>query len=534
MATALHAARNGLEQASSKVQEAATAAVTKFPLQNGNTAAERAPYGSGEPIKAPAGPASTAVKGSETYPSKAARNALFWTGPEQVQELEAEVTGTIPEWLTGSLVMNGGGDYAPMKHLFDGYGMLSKVRVGGGRAWGSQRHINTKAYRLYKRQGRVVLNEFATPPQGLTAYIQQMAAPFAAMLFGTRRFTPATDNACVSVYAVGPGAVAADERQRRSINTADEGLTDTSKQAVLLNAFTEDPFGSYIVDPTTLETIRQVYYPDRLPALMQTAHPAVMVDGSFVNFTRTFPFGGSHVFREDRVTHKRTEIAFVPDRHWLKAAWMHDFVCTDKHVVLLEHPLYFDYIAQMLGVEHEAVWMKWRPEEGCRVHLVTLDGSKPVQTFTTSTFTYVHCGNAFESEDGRTLHVDLAVFDDPNILNDLKLKNLRSGPEQGREVTGSQYMRLNIPLDAPCYSGSLIHIKGPQPLIPDAAAKHVDFVDFPSIHPGFKGRPYRWDTLVEDAAAQIEVDSEPNDPSYTISFNRWIHRMWLAVELSDA
>lgn len=44
-------------------------------------------------------------------------------------EVEARVTGSIPDWLSGSLVMNGGGDYAPMRHLFDGYGMLSKVAV---------------------------------------------------------------------------------------------------------------------------------------------------------------------------------------------------------------------------------------------------------------------------------------------------------------------------------------------------------------------------------------------------------------------
>jgi carlactone synthase/all-trans-10'-apo-beta-carotenal 13,14-cleaving dioxygenase len=136
--------------------------------------------------------------------------------------------------------------------------------------------------------------------------------------------------------------------------------------------------------------------------------------------------------------------------------------------------------------------MKWKPQEGGRVHLVTLDGSKPVQTFTTPAFSYVHCGNAYESEDGGTLHVDLSVFESPQILNDLKLQAVRSGPEQGREVTRSEYMRLDIPLDAPCYSGSLIHIPGPRPLIPDAAVKHVNFVDFPSIHPGYKSKLYRY------------------------------------------
>lgn len=72
---------------------------------------------------------------------------------DQVQEVPAEVHGTIPSWLSGSLIMNGGGDYSSMRHLFDGYGLLSKVRLEGGKAWGSQRYIDTQAHRMYRERG---------------------------------------------------------------------------------------------------------------------------------------------------------------------------------------------------------------------------------------------------------------------------------------------------------------------------------------------------------------------------------------------
>jgi hypothetical protein len=52
---------------------------------------------------------------------------------------------------------------------------------------------------------------------------------------------------------------------------------------------------------------------------------------------------------------------------------------------------------------------------------------KPARTFLAPAFAYVHVGNAFESADGSALHVDLGVFDDGNILNDLKLQALRRG-----------------------------------------------------------------------------------------------------------
>jgi hypothetical protein len=44
--------------------------------------------------------------------------------------------------------------------------------------------------------------------------------------------------------------------------------------------------------------------------------------------------------------------------------------------VLLEHPLYLDFLGMVGGWDNDAAWMKWRPQEGVRVHLVTLDGSK--------------------------------------------------------------------------------------------------------------------------------------------------------------
>jgi len=81
----------------------------------------------------------------------------------------------------------------------------------------------------------------------------------------------------------------------------------------------------------------------------------------------------------------------------------------------------------------------------CRL-CTDLPALQPVKTFTTPGFCFVHVGNAFESEGGTTLDVDLGVFESASILNDLKMSALRQGPEEGRDVTGCQYMRLSLPL----------------------------------------------------------------------------------------
>lgn len=87
----------------------------------------------------------------------------------------------------------------------------------------------------------------------------QMLAPFGALL--SRRFplTPMTDNACVSIHAVGPAAahsISNGATCSSNSKAANSGL-DPADQVQLM-AITEDPWGSYMVDPETLETLEQV------------------------------------------------------------------------------------------------------------------------------------------------------------------------------------------------------------------------------------------------------------------------------------
>lgn len=67
------------------------------------------------------------------------------------------MTGQLPAWLAGSLLVNGGGDYQRMQHMFDGYACVTKVKVADGKAWGAQRYLQTQAYQSYKQAGEVQL-----------------------------------------------------------------------------------------------------------------------------------------------------------------------------------------------------------------------------------------------------------------------------------------------------------------------------------------------------------------------------------------
>lgn len=54
--------------------------------------------------------------------------------------------------------------------------------------------------------------------------------------------------------------------------------------------------------------ILQVQYTDGLPGDLSTAHPSLMPDGSLLNFTRSLPNGGFHLFKQDPQTLRRTEV----------------------------------------------------------------------------------------------------------------------------------------------------------------------------------------------------------------------------------
>jgi hypothetical protein len=52
----------------------------------------------------------------------------------------------------------------------------------------------------------------------------------------------------------------------------------------------------------------QVTYDDGLPGDLTTAHPSIAADGSLINFTRSLPFGGFHVYKQDPATLRRTQV----------------------------------------------------------------------------------------------------------------------------------------------------------------------------------------------------------------------------------
>ena len=80
---------------------------------------------------------------------------------DEVRVDSLPLSGELPEWLTGSLLRTGPAKWEvgerTMNHWFDGFAMLHRFGIGGGRVSYASRFLEGNAYRDAKRTGRITL-----------------------------------------------------------------------------------------------------------------------------------------------------------------------------------------------------------------------------------------------------------------------------------------------------------------------------------------------------------------------------------------
>src|ERR1700676_5151161 len=81
---------------------------------------------------------------------------------------QLSVSGTLPAWLTGSLLRTGPARFEvgeqSMRHWFDGLAMLHRFTISDGGVSYGNRYLQSRAYRAVTAEGRIAFSEFATDP----------------------------------------------------------------------------------------------------------------------------------------------------------------------------------------------------------------------------------------------------------------------------------------------------------------------------------------------------------------------------------
>ena len=301
------------------------------------------------------------------------------------------VDGTLPPWLTGSLLRNGPGAFtfpegSAVDHWFDGLAMVNRFTFDpdGERVHYRNRFLRTEAYEA-ARNGEFD-GGFATGETTLRSRLATfLSAPY--------------DNTNIIVERVGDQFLA---------------LTESPRWVEL--------------DPTTLATTGHVQYDGAAPAGQLTcAHlkrdPAT---GALLNvateFGRTSQY---HVYAMDG-PESRTHVGSVPTE---KPAYMHSFALTPRFVVLTEFPLRLDP-RRLVKPGRQAPFIEqfdWEPERGTRVVVVDRTTGETVADPTLDPLFGFHHVNAFERAGGTELVLDVETVPDATTIDSLYLDRLRDG-----------------------------------------------------------------------------------------------------------
>lgn len=371
-----------------------------------------------------------------------------------LETLEAEieldslpVEGTIPEWLSGTLMRNGPAKFEVgeqrFNHWFDGLAMLHKFSFASGSVSYANRFLRSKAYEAAERDGKISYKEFATDP---CRSIFRRAATL---------FRPGfTDNCNVNLTRLGKEYVA---------------LTETP----LPVAF----------DPETLETLGVSFRP---PGIHATAHPHHdPTRGEMIAYVTHFgPRSEYRIFAQrDRTTQRR-----IASMRVAEPSYMHSFALTERYAILVAFPLVVNPLSLAFAGRPFIENYKWKPELGTRVLVFDRNDGELRGIYEAEPRFSFHHVNAFEREG--ELVIDMSAYDDATIVDSLYVERLRSTPPPPEGV--ARLLRYRIGLD----SGRLLEEE-----LSDAP------VELPRIdYRERNGRPYRYTWGVGASTAGEEVE----------------------------
>lgn len=260
------------------------------------------------------------------------------------------IEGRIPEDLAGAYLRNGPNPrYEPSSYNYplEGDGMLHALRFEGGKAYYSNRYVRTSGFEVEDRAGRAVYGGIMSPqpvdpellgphddpenPFKMSAFIgvQHHAGHLLAMGEGE----PA--------WEIGP------DLETRGPWTAGTDAPIIMGAHNRVHPVTGDLFAlSYDIETPTV-----------------TMH---------------------HIGRDGQLRRSFDIELAAP-------SMIHDFVLTERYLVLLIGPVVFDMGAMMSG----GSFIQWRPEIGTRIAVVPLDGGD-VRWFEAEPFFVFHFANGFE------------------------------------------------------------------------------------------------------------------------------------------
>ena len=303
-----------------------------------------------------------------------------------------DIEGTLPDWLSGTLLRNGPARYRlndkTLNHWFDGLAMLHKFDIADGRVGYANRFVDSPARRAHLN-GKMAYTEFATDP--CRSLFKRVTQVFRGSQFGA--------NTNVTIGRIAEQFVAQ----------------------------TESPM-PVAFDPETLDTIGVVDFDDRLAGAVTTAHPHHDRDErAAYNYLLHFGIASAYdIYRLPDGTTKRELLGRATAN---RPSYMHTFALSGRYAILMEFPLVVNPLRLLLSGKPFIANYRWEPERGTRFTLVDRHTGHVSHAHTDEAWFGFHHINAVdrEGEDG-VVDLDIIVYPTADIVQHYYLTSLLDRP----------------------------------------------------------------------------------------------------------
>ncbi|XP_030621009.1 beta,beta-carotene 15,15'-dioxygenase [Chanos chanos] len=352
---------------------------------------------------------------------------------EHPEPIKAEIKGSLPGWLQGTLIRNGPGLFSlgdtSYNHWFDGLALLHSFTFKDGEVTYRSRYLRGDTYNSNMQAGRIVVSEMGT-----MAFPDPRKNIFNKVItFLNHTIPDFTDNCGNNIVRYGKDYYATSET-------------------------------NYIrkIDPFTLETKEKVDYQKYHALNLVTSHPHYDKEGNSYNLGTSIAEKGKTKYTlfkvpspeecsELPVALKKLEvICSVSCRSLLTPSYYHSFGMTENYFIFIEQPLKLDILKMATAYLRGVSWascLKFQPEENTLIHVIDRKTQKEVATkFYTNAMVVYHHVNAFE-EDGH-LVFDVVAYNDNSLYDMFFLETLKQQKESGNSSTycRPKYKRFALPL----------------------------------------------------------------------------------------
>lgn len=220
------------------------------------------------------------------------------------------------------------------------------------------------------------------------------------------------------------------------------------------------------LDPETLETLGLKTWSKPTAGAPFGAHPRTDADGTMWNIGYA-PTAGALILYRISPNGKVVDTGVLP---MASVPMVHDFMITQKHLVLFLSPYAFHKDREGAFIEH----FKWQPDQGARVLIIEKDDLSAIREVEAPPVWIFHFANAHQEASGQ-IRFSAPVYDGPEIMTDTFREVMR-----GRDVDSkaSQFMSMTLNPESGVFQSSVI--------------EGLDRAEFPRIAPDLQGQRHRY------------------------------------------